>query len=160
MNASTSTSTHTSVDPKLARQESIGAYKIILRRAIDQRPSGIRQKIAQVLGTHKSFISQITNPNDPTPIPARHLDAIIDVCHLSAGERQQFVDAWNSAHPSQMPVSRQLQRHHYKTLHIQIPVLDDSARQQALEAFIQDTVRGLCKLFENQPNTSPNQGQE
>lgn len=147
-------------DPKLARQESIAAYKNILRNAIDQRPSGIRRKIAQVLGTHKSFISQITNPADPTPIPARHLDAIIDVCHLSASERQRFVDAWNSAHPSPTPVSRQPQRHHYKTLHIQIPVLDDSASQQALESFIQDTARRLCKLFENQPERRPNPDQE
>ena len=141
-----------STDSKLARQESIAVYKNILRSAIDQRPSGIRQKIAQVLGTHKSFISQITNPNDPTPIPARHLDAIIDVCHLSVAECQRFVDAWNNAHPSQTPLARQLQRHHYKTLHIQIPVLDDAARQQALETFVRETVRRLCDFIENQPN--------
>ena len=51
------------------RQERIAAYKTTLRRFIDQRPSGIRRKIAEVTGTHKSFISQITNPSDATPLP-------------------------------------------------------------------------------------------
>lgn len=113
----------------------------------------MRQKIAQILGTHKSFISQISNPNDPTPIPARHLEAIIDVCHLSAQERERFLLAYCNAHPNQT-VSRLdgLQPHRaYKTLHLQIPVLDDAVKQQALELFIRETVQRLCRLLGNSP---------
>ena len=73
------------------RQERIAAYKTTLRRFIDQRPSGIRRKIAEVTGTHKSFISQITNPSDATPLPARHIDGIFAVCHLSPEEKQAFL---------------------------------------------------------------------
>ena len=107
----------------------------------------MRQKIAQVLGTHKSFISQITNPNDPTPIPARHLDAIIDVCHMSPAEQQSFIDNYRLAHPNQtQTLLDKSQQRHYKTLHIQIPLLADAHKQQQLESYIQDTVRKLCDL--------------
>lgn len=128
-----------------SKQDLIAAYKEILRHCIDQRPSGLRQKIAQALGTHKSFISQITNPNDSTPIPARHLEAIIDVCHLSPPEQEWFLQAYGSAHPNQ-PAINQPGHRHYKTLHVQVPVLGDSAKQRALETLVQDTVQRICSL--------------
>lgn len=128
-----------------SKQELIASYKRMLRVYLDQRPSGVRQKIAQVLGTHKSFVSLITNPNDPTPIPARHLEAIMDVCHLSDKERAEFLVSYDAAHPDQAPP---LERHrHYKTLHIQVPVLKNHDKQEALELLIQDTVRRLYNLF-------------
>lgn len=128
-----------------SKQDLIAAYKEILRHCIDQRPSGLRQKIAQALGTHKSFISQITNPNDSTPIPARHLEAIIDVCHLSPPEQEWFLQAYGLAHPNQ-PAINQPGHRHYKTLHVQVPVLGDSAKQRALETLVQDTVQRICSL--------------
>lgn len=131
--------------PVSSKQDLVASYKRILRVALDQRPSGVRQKIAQVLGTHKSFVSLITNPNDPTPIPARHLEAIMDVCHLSAGEKKSFLEAYNVAHPDQAPPPRT--HLHYKTLHIQVPVLANHEKQEALELLIQDTVRRLYNLF-------------
>ena len=131
-----------------SRQELIAAYKLILRDCIDQRPSGLRQKIARVLGTHKSFISQITNPDDPTPIPARHLDTIMDMCHFSRADRSRFLEAYNTAHPQGTPLPRNPLRH-YRTLHIQVPMLDDPDRQEALEIFIRDTVRRLWGLMDH-----------
>jgi hypothetical protein len=128
-----------------SKQDLIAIYKRMLRGYLDQRPSGARQKIAQVLGTHKSFVSLISNPNDPTPIPVRHLEAIIDVCHLSEKERAKFLAAYNAAHPDQPPP---LAKHrHYKTLHLQVPVLQNHDKQEALELLIQDTVRRLYNLF-------------
>ena len=103
--------------------------------------------MAEVLGTHKSFISQITNPSDPTPIPSRHLEAIIDVCHLSPAERGRFLSAYRDAHPDQMEPDSESHRH-FRTLHIQVPALDDPRKQQALESLIRDTVRRLCELME------------
>lgn len=139
------------VAPVTSRQDSITAYKKMLRAYLDQRPSGARQKIAQVLGTHKSFVSLISNPNDPTPIPARHVEAIMDVCHLSEKERSRFLAAYNAAHPDQVAM---IDKHrHYKTLHIQVPVLQNSDKQEALELLVQDTVRRLYNLFADEENS-------
>ena len=129
------------------RQERIAAYKTTLRRFIDQRPSGIRRKIAEVTGTHKSFISQITNPSDATPLPARHIDSIFAVCHLSPEEKQAFLKEYHSAHPGHAGI-RNAPRRHTRTLQVQVPVLRDERKQKALESLIRDTVRRLCELVE------------
>ena len=132
------------------RHERIAAYKTTLRRYIDQRPSGIRRKIAGVTGTHKSFISQITNPSDSTPLPARHIDAIFDVCHLSPEEQRAFLKEYRSAHPghSEHAERRTAPKRHTRTLHLQVPVVQDDRKQKALESLIRDTVRRLCDLVE------------
>ncbi len=129
-----------------SRHELIAAYKASLRRFIDQRPSGIRLKIAEVTGTHKSFISQITNPADPTPLPARHIDAIFEVCHLSPDEQTAFLADYNAAHPEHAALERTPHRH-MRTLHVQVPVLDDEKKQKALESLIRDTARRVSELM-------------
>ena len=133
--------------PRDKRQERIAVYKTTLRRFIDQRPSGIRRKIAEVTGTHKSFISQITNPADTTPLPARHIDSIFAVCHLSPEEKQAFLKEYHSAHPGHTEL-RKAPRRHTRTLHLQVPVIEDQRKQKALESLIRDTVRRLCDLVE------------
>ena len=86
--------------PQLAsREEAVRAYKRLLQTYLDHRPSGTRQRIAQALGKHKSFVSQITNPAYPAPMPARHLGAILEICHLSPEERSTFLAAYRAAHP-------------------------------------------------------------
>ena len=129
------------------RKERIVAYKTTLRRFIDQRPSGIRRKIAEVTGTHKSFISQITNPSDATPLPARHIDTIFSVCHLSPEEQQAFLKEYHSAHPGHADRRNAPQRHS-RMLHLRVPVMKDERKQKALESLIRDTVRRLCDLAE------------
>jgi hypothetical protein len=131
------------------RQELVAGYKAILRAYIDIRPSGIRQRLADVLGTHKSFISLITNPADPTPIPARHLSAISEVCHLSEREREAFLAAYAAAHPEQtrrlglietgLPAT--------KLMHLEIPLLDDPRRQKQLEELMREFARRLSVLL-------------
>ena len=129
------------------RKERIAAYKTTLRRFIDQRPSGIRRKIAEVTGTHKSFISQITNPSDTTPLPARHIDTIFAVCHLSPEEQRAFLEEYHSAHPGHATLGNAPQRH-TRTLHLQVPVMKDEKKQKALESLIRDTIRRLYDLVE------------
>lgn len=128
------------------KQTHIAVYKSLLREAIEQRPSGLRLKIAEVLGTHKSFISQITNPTDPTPIPARHLEAIFDVCHFSQQEKEVFLAAYRHAHPKRN-TSQIAEHRHYKTLHMQIPVLESAEQQRQLEALLREHVRQLCHFL-------------
>jgi hypothetical protein len=137
-----------SLASKELRQELIGSYKLLLRQYIDQRPSGMRRKIAEVLGTHKSFISQITNPADSTPIPARHLDPISDVCHLSQVERERLMDAYRQAHPESCHHDEVAAPRHYRTLHVQVPVLTDPRKQRALEVLVRDTVRRIGEIID------------
>jgi hypothetical protein len=61
------------------REEAVRAYKRLLQGYLDRRPSGTRQKIAEALGKHKSFVSQITNPAYSAPVPARHLATIFEI---------------------------------------------------------------------------------
>jgi len=82
-----------------ARQDLIAQYKTILASVLDTRPSGTRQHLAQALGKHRSFVSQIANPAYATPIPADHLDTIFTVCHFSPAERATFLDLYRQAHP-------------------------------------------------------------
>lgn len=79
--------------------EEIAAYKRILKALLDLRPSGTRKRLAEALGTHKSFVSQITNPAYRVAIPAHHVDTIVRVCRLSTEERRTFLGAYAAAHP-------------------------------------------------------------
>ncbi len=85
----------------------VAAYKRLLKAYLDRRPSGTRQKVAEALGTHKSFVSQITNPNYRVPLPAQHVGTIAKICHLSPEEMREFLAAYREAHPSQAPAARE-----------------------------------------------------
>lgn len=61
----------------------IAAYKAILQEVLERRPSGTRQRLAQSLEKARSFVTQITNPAYPVPIPAQHLSTIFEICHFS-----------------------------------------------------------------------------
>lgn len=79
----------------------IGAYKDLIRSYLAIRPSGLRKKISDAIGTNRSFVTQITNPNYRVPIPSQYILKIMDVCHLSAVERSNFMKAYLAAHPGQ-----------------------------------------------------------
>jgi hypothetical protein len=81
--------------------ELIAAYKELLRGYLEKRPSGLRKRISDAIGTNRSFVSQITNPKYSVPIPAHYVHPIIAVCHLSLAERSAFVAAYLQAHPGQ-----------------------------------------------------------
>jgi hypothetical protein len=82
-----------------ARRRAIAAYKALLREFIDRRPSGLRGRLARALGTHRSFVSQITSPAYDVPIPTAHLPVIFEVCHLAPEERRRFLELYEQAHP-------------------------------------------------------------
>ena len=99
-------------EPSAQASDAIAEYKALLRRYIDRRPSGTRQKLAEAFGTHKSFISQITNPTYRVPLPAQHIPALFRVCHLNAEEQRAFSTSMrgriraNSARSRSLPRSR------------------------------------------------------
>lgn len=79
--------------------DAIKAYKEFLTTLIDKRPSGTRQRLADALGKHRSFVTQITSTAYGTPVPVRHLPTIFSVCHFSADERTAFLEIYQEAHP-------------------------------------------------------------
>lgn len=123
------------------KENPVAAYKTVLQLALDRRPSGTRQRIAEVLGKHKSFVSQITNPAYAVPIPSEHIAAIMELCHFSPEERRAFLDAYVEAHPNR----RQLIKPRSKagithTLHIPVPAFANAEKQREVE----ETIRQLA----------------
>jgi hypothetical protein len=128
----------------------IAAYKTILRDCIDRRPAGLRARIATALGKHKSFVSQLTNPIYPMPVPARHIETIFDICHFSAEERRAFREAYARAHPEKAPEAavESASPARRKTISLEIPALGDARKQRQLEALVREFVERLGNLFE------------
>ena len=77
----------------------VKTYKLRLSALIDKRPSGTRQRIADALGKHRSFVTQITSTAYATPLPAKHVPVIFTVCHFNAEEKRQFLADYHVAHP-------------------------------------------------------------
>ncbi len=119
------------------REPQVATYKRILQAALDRRPSGTRQRIAEALGKHKSFVSQITNPAYSVPVPARHVTSIMELCHFSAEERRDFLDAYVRAHPNRRQAVRPSPRRSAPhVLHIPVPTFEDAETQREVEETI------------------------
>jgi len=128
----------------------IAAYKAILKDYIDRRPAGMRARIAIALGKHKSFVSQLTNPIYPMPIPARHIETIFDICHFSPAERRDFLKAYQRAHPERTPEAMQERGApaRRKTISLEIPELSDPRKQRALESLLREFVERVGRLLD------------
>ena len=57
----------------------VAEYKRIFKEVLDSRPSGMRIRLAHAMGKNRSFVSQISNPSYPVPVPVQHLATIFDV---------------------------------------------------------------------------------
>jgi hypothetical protein len=125
-------------------EEAIRAYKTVLSTVIEQRPSGTRQRLADALGKHRSFVTQITSPAYSTPIPSKHLPLIFSVCHFSSQERDLFLNAYKQAHPGkgQLPESGRRVRH----LSLTVPDLGDDKHNAALDRAINDFIHRITSL--------------
>ena len=122
----------------------VAEYKRLLRAVLDSRPSGTRQRLAEVIGKNRSFISQITNPAYPTPIPAKHVERILDLCHFSGRERQQFMATYQRAHPRRF---RSLAAGEgMRTVTLSVPDLGSEERNREFDQTIGDFVRRLGRL--------------
>ena len=125
----------------------VADYKLILRRALDNRPSGTRLKLAAALGKNRSFVSQITNPAYLVPIPAKHLAIIFEVCHLSGAERAAFLEAYGRAHPGRLRGAHREARTRVVT--VTVPDLGDDKKNRALEQLIVDFAAQLARYAES-----------
>ena len=87
------------VSNEAAEAGAVAVYKRIFKEVLDSRPSGMRLRLATAIGKNRSFVSQISNPAYPVPIPAQHLNTIFDVCHFPPQAKSAFLRAYARAHP-------------------------------------------------------------
>jgi len=132
-----------------SRDELVAAYKRLLQEYIDRRPSGLRLKIAKAIGKHRSFVSQITNPIYPIPVPARHLETIFRICHLAPEEKQAFLAAYEAAHPYHPraePRSPRKSRER-RIVEIEMPIVDDPGVEREMDELLRHVARQIEKLI-------------
>jgi len=125
-------------------EDAIIAYKTLLAQIIDNRPSGTRQRLATALGKHRSFVTQVTSPAYSTPLPARHLATIFQVCHVSPAEQDRFLAAYQIAHPGKLPDLGSAER--LRHLSLMVPDLGDERRNRLLEEAIADLVQKITAI--------------
>jgi hypothetical protein len=128
-----------------AKAAHIEAYKTVLRQALDQRPSGTRQRLATALGKNRSFISHMTSPWNSAPIPAPHLDLIFKICRFSAADKVSFLKSFNLAHPNRLKKHRESAS--LRSLKVEVVDFGDENRNRAFDQLIRDTARRFARLI-------------
>jgi hypothetical protein len=129
-----------------ATVNAVAEYKRIFKEVLDARPSGMRIRLAYAIGKNRSFVSQISNPAYPVPIPLQHLNTIFDVCHFSPQHRAGFLKAYARAHPRRVGRLAAAPRERTMTLHV--PDLGDSTRNRQVDDLIQEFVRRLVVILQ------------
>ncbi len=121
------------------------AYKLVLKRVLDKRPSGMRHRLAKALGKNRSFVSQMANPAYATPAPAQHLEIIFELCHFSKAERTEFLAAYVRAHPRRLPMVRPTRR--TRTIALVVPDLHDVNRNAIIDRMVADFAHNIELLM-------------
>ena len=132
--------------PPTASDEVVARYKSVLKKVLENRPSGTRQRLAGALGKNRSFVSQIANPAYATPIPARHLETIFEICHFSPEDRRHFLEAYVQAHPRRLPVPPHNRRLRPHTIYL--PDLGDEERNHELDRMVGEFVQRMTRLVD------------
>ena len=127
-----------------ANENPVAAYKRVLRRIIDLRPSGTRQRLAAAIGKNRSFISQISNPSYPTPIPVEHINQIIRVCHFSPSERDEFMTAYRRAHPRRLQKVEPSPKG--RRLAIDVPDFGDATTNRAFDQMLTEMAKRMGRF--------------
>jgi hypothetical protein len=122
----------------------VQVYKRILQEVLDRRPSGTRQRLADVLQRNRSFITQIANPAYAVPVPSRHVATILEVCHFSPTERAAFLEAYHLAHPrSLVAVSN---RARGRQVHMMLPDFGTDEKNAAFDELLGNFLGGIARL--------------
>lgn len=125
----------------------VAAYKRILQQVLDKRPSGMRQRLAEALGKNRSFISQISNPVYPIPIPAQHVERIFEICHFSKEEKRSFLAAYRRAHPRRLQGNGVGETERNRQATMTLPDLGDDRRNRKLEALVGEFAQLVGRLL-------------
>ena len=136
------------VTPKRPRADAVSAYKTILKRIIDTRPSGTRHRLAIALGKNRSFISQIANPVYAVPIPVQHLETIFEICHFTAADRRDFLVAYAEGHPRRHELAKRPAG--TRKLTLSLPDLGNALRNRRLDDTVMEIARRLAHFIEEE----------
>jgi hypothetical protein len=120
-------------------------YKTVLLHVLEQRPSGTRQRLADALGKHRSFVTQITSPSYTTPIPQKHLATIFSVCHFSPADRDSFIAAYRKAHRGRLEIGDAARRTRHLTLIV--PDLGEDKQNAAFDRAINEFIQKMTSLM-------------
>ena len=137
------------LSPESDRVAAVVAYKTVLKRVVDNRPSGTRHRLALALGKNRSFISQIASPSYSVPIPSGHLDTIFAVCHFTAAEKAEFLAAYAQAH-TRRPGPAGRKRSASRTLTLTVPDLGSARKNRMLEEAIVEMAHRIARLAEEE----------
>lgn len=146
--------------PVAPNPDPVAAYKTILRDIIDRRPSGTRQRLADALATNRSFVTQITNPSYPVPVPAQHLATIFRVCHPSTPERERFLAAYQQAHPGKLVGAAEQQSEMTRVLHLVVPDLGSAAKNRSLDRLLRTFATNVAEIVAGPDDTLKTQQPE
>ena len=124
----------------------VAVYKRIFKEVLDSRPSGMRLRLAHAMGKNRSFVSQISNPAYPVPIPVQHLNTIFDVCHFPPQTKAAFLRAYARAHPRR--IGRLTEGSRERTLTLHLPDLGNAKRNAGLDALLQEFARRLIGVMQ------------
>lgn len=136
----------TSSKAEIPPQERVAAYKRILQEVLDSRPSGMRQRLAGALEKNRSFISLISNPGYPTPIPVQHVERIFEICHFSPRERERFLVAYRAAHPRRLQVLKE-ERDRMRQVTVALPNLGSDARNRQLDSIVKEFADKVARVL-------------
>jgi hypothetical protein len=126
----------------------VAEYKRIFKEVLDNRPSGMRLRLAHAMGKNRSFVSQISNPAYPVPIPVQHLNMIFDVCHFPPPTKAAFLHAYARAHPRRVGQLDEIPRD--RTMMLHLPDLGNAKRNGQLEALMQEFARRLAAILQDE----------
>lgn len=125
----------------------VAAYKRIFKDVLDSRPSGMRIRLAHAMGKNRSFVSQISNPAYPVPIPVQHINTIFDVCHFPPQAKAAFLRAYARAHPRRL--GRLTQGPHERMLTLHLPDLGSAKKNAQIDALLQEFARRLIAIMQD-----------
>lgn len=138
-------------DPKTPgeiKDDLVREYKALLQKYLATRPSGFRKRISEAIGSNRSFVSQITNPNYRVPVPAHNVHKIMDVCRFTPFERATFLEAYLNAHPGQAELLSSSEMLSGESVTFDLSeVRDESDRQLIMQALhnLAETMIALSK---------------
>jgi hypothetical protein len=126
----------------------VAEYKQIFKEVLDNRPSGMRIRLAHAMGKNRSFISQISNPIYPIPIPVQHLNTIFEVAHFSPAAKAAFLEAYARAHPRRIGRLAEVPRE--RTIMLYLPDLGSQKRNAQIDALLQEFARRLIEIVQDE----------
>jgi hypothetical protein len=129
-----------------AGRNPVAEYKGLLRKVLDNRPSGTRQRLADALAKNRSFITQISNPSYQVPIPRTHLETIFEICHFSHEEKRAFLTLYAQAHPGKLQVVGR--KTPMRDLVVQVPDLGSARKNKAIDSLVEEFARHLARTID------------